>query len=180
MIACARPPASGLLFLPFLRQADPVPRLLRAGGRGQSLLRPGIDRLAEALHLEAEVFEERGELPRALADYDRALAYYKAAYDIDSTYLPTLIGRADLLYKMNDWDGAGKIYQTILVQHRDSQAEADVVRIYYRLGMVRQNLGERKKALNMFEKALEIDPDYARAHAGLADCNSHLLDAGDT
>jgi tetratricopeptide (TPR) repeat protein len=95
-----------------------------------------------------------------LGDYDRALAYYKAAYDIDSTYLPTLIGRADLLFKMQDWDGAGKIYQTILVQHRDSQAESDVVRIYFRLGMVRQNLGERKKALNMFEKALEIDPAH--------------------
>ena len=26
--------------------------------------------------------------------------------------------------------------------------------------MVRQNLGERKKALNMFEKALEIDPTH--------------------
>src|SRR2546430_60935 len=61
---------------------------------------------------------------------------------------------------MGDWDAAGKIYQTILVQHRDSQDEAAVVGIYYRLGMVRQNLGERKKALNMFEKALEIDPTH--------------------
>ncbi len=95
-----------------------------------------------------------------LGDPDKALGYYKAAYDIDSTFLPTLVGRADLLFKMQDWDGAGKIYQTILVQHRDSQAEADVVRIYYRLGMVRQALGERKKALNMYEKALEIDPAH--------------------
>ncbi len=61
---------------------------------------------------------------------------------------------------MQDWDSAGKIYQTILVQHRDGQDEADVVRIYNRLGMVRQALGERKKALNMFEKALEIDPTH--------------------
>ena len=95
-----------------------------------------------------------------LGDHARALQYYKAAYDIDSTYLPVLVGRADLLFNMQDWEGAGKIYQTILVQHRDSQAEADVVRTYYRLGMVRQNLGERRKALNMFEKALEIDPGH--------------------
>ncbi len=95
-----------------------------------------------------------------LGDFDTALQYYKAAYDIDSTYLPTLVGRADLLFKMQDWDGAGKIYQTILVQHRDSQDEAQVVSIYYRLGMVRQMLGERRKALNMFEKALEIDPTH--------------------
>ena len=69
-----------------------------------------------------------------LGDFQKALGYYKAAYDIDSTYLPTLIGRADLLFKMQDWDNAGKIYQTILVQHRDGQDEADVVRIYNRLG----------------------------------------------
>src|SRR5262249_60329666 len=72
-----------------------------------------------------------------LGDYQRALGYYKAAYDIDSTYLPTLVGRADLLFKMADYDSAGKIYQTILVQHRDGQGEADVVRIYNRLGAVR-------------------------------------------
>ena len=76
-----------------------------------------------------------------LGDYQKALGYYKAAYDIDSTYLPTLLGRADLLFKMQDWDNAGKIYQTILVQHRDGQDEADVVRIYNRLGQVRQTPG---------------------------------------
>ncbi|MCE9573275.1 MAG: tetratricopeptide repeat protein [Deltaproteobacteria bacterium] len=107
-----------------------------------------------------ELFYRAARTSDELGFNDKALGYYKSAYDLDSTYLPTLIGRADLLFKMSDWDGAGKIYQTILVQHRDSQAEADVVRIYYRLGMVRQNLAERKKALNMFEKALEIDPTH--------------------
>jgi golgin subfamily B member 1 len=107
-----------------------------------------------------ELYYRAARTADELGDYQRALTYYKAAYDIDSTYLPTLIGRADLLFKMADYDNAGKIYQTILVQHRDGQDEADVVRIYNRLGMVRQALGERKKALNMFEKALEIDPTH--------------------
>jgi tetratricopeptide (TPR) repeat protein len=92
--------------------------------------------------------------------FERALEFYKAAYDLDPTYLPVLSGRGDLLYKMEDWDGAGKIFQTILVQHRDSQDEAEVVSTYYRLGKVRQQLAERRKALNMFEKALEIDPNH--------------------
>ncbi|MDB4953107.1 MAG: Tetratricopeptide 2 repeat protein, partial [Myxococcales bacterium] len=107
-----------------------------------------------------ELYYRAAKCASELGDFQRALGYYKAAYDIDSTYLPTLVGRADLLFKMQDWDNAGKIYQTILVQHRDGQDEADVVRIYNRLGMVRQALGERKKALNMFEKALEIDPTH--------------------
>jgi tetratricopeptide (TPR) repeat protein len=130
-------------------------------------LSPVIDMLCRKvgqLHADPrelnELYYRAAKCADELGDYQRALGYYKAAYDIDSTYLPTLLGRADLMFKMQDWDGAGKIYQTILVQHRDGQDEADVVRIYYRLGQVRQNLGERKKALNMFEKALEIDPSH--------------------
>ncbi|HEY5946714.1 MAG TPA: tetratricopeptide repeat protein [Kofleriaceae bacterium] len=130
-------------------------------------LQPVIDMLCRKvgqLHADPrelnELYYRAAKTADELGDFQKALGYYKAAYDIDSTYLPTLLGRADLLFKMQDWDNAGKIYQTILVQHRDGQDEADVVRIYFRLGQVRQNLGERKKALNMFEKALEIDPSH--------------------
>lgn len=31
----------------------------------------------------------------------------------------------------------------------------------------------------MFQRAVDIEPDYAAAHAGIADCCSHLLEAGD-
>ncbi len=130
-------------------------------------LSPVIDMLCRkvgALHAEAgelrDLYYRAARCADELGDFQKALGYYKQAYDIDSTHLPTLVGRADLLFKMGDFENAGKIYQTILVQHRDGQEEADVVRIYNRLGMVRQNLGERKKALNMFEKALEIDPSH--------------------
>src|SRR6185503_17852484 len=130
-------------------------------------LSPVIDMLCRKvgqLHADPrelnELYYRAAKCADELGDFQKALGYYKAAYDIDSTYLPTLVGRADLLFKMADYDSAGKIYQTILVQHRDGQGEADVVRIYNRLGMVRQALGERKKALNMFEKALEIDPTH--------------------
>ena len=130
-------------------------------------LSPVIDMLCRKvgqLHADPrelnELYYRAARTADQLGDFQKALGYYKAAYDIDSTYLPTLVGRADLLFKMADYDAAGKIYQTILVQHRDGQGEADVVRIYNRLGMVRQALGERKKALNMFEKALEIDPTH--------------------
>jgi tetratricopeptide (TPR) repeat protein len=130
-------------------------------------LAPVIDMLCRkvgALHADPrelnELYYRAAKTADEQGDFQKALGYYKNAYDIDSTYLPTLVGRADLLFKMADYDNAGKIYQTILVQHRDGQAESDVVRIYNRLGMVRQALGERKKALNMFEKALEIDPSH--------------------
>jgi len=61
---------------------------------------------------------------------------------------------------MEDWDGAFKIYQTILVHHRDSQKESEIVDIFFRLGNIKLKQGERKKALNMFEKALEIEATH--------------------
>lgn len=95
-----------------------------------------------------------------LGNNEKALKYYKAAYDLDSTYLPTLLGRAALLYRIEDWEGAFKLYQTVLVHHREAQKESEVVDIFYRLGVIKLKQGERKKALNMFEKALEIDASH--------------------
>ncbi|WP_373503342.1 tetratricopeptide repeat protein, partial [Aestuariivirga sp.] len=55
---------------------------------------------------------------------------------------------------------------------------------YYLMGRGFFHRGQTKRYLRlakqMFSRALDIDPDYAAAHAGIADCNSHLLDAGDT
>lgn len=54
---------------------------------------------------------------------------------------------------------------------------------YYLMGRGFFHRGHTKRYLKLarqvFAKALEIDPLYAQAHAGIADCNSHLLDAGD-
>ena len=54
---------------------------------------------------------------------------------------------------------------------------------YYLMGRGFFHQGHTKRyqrlAKQMFARALDIDPDYAAAHAGIADCNSHLLDAGD-
>ena len=88
-----------------------------------------------------------------LGEHRKALGHYDIAGDLDSTHVPTLLGRADLLFGQQDWDAAGKAYQTVLVEHRDA-------RVYSRLGMVRKALGERTKALAMFGKALELDPRH--------------------
>jgi tetratricopeptide (TPR) repeat protein len=107
---------------------------------------------------------------------EKALRYYKLAYDLDSTFLPTLLGRAALLYKMEEWDQAFKIYQTILVHHRDAQREGDIVDIFYRLGQIKLKLGERKKGLNMFEKALEVDPNHRATLQAVMDLQAQQND----
>lgn len=96
----------------------------------------------------------------ALGNADKALRHYKQAYDLDSTYLPTLLGRAALLFKQQDWEGAFKIYQTVLVHHRDAQSPEQTVELFHRMGEIKEKEGEPRKALNMYEKALELDPTH--------------------
>ena len=104
-----------------------------------------------------------------LGENDKALKYYKQSYDLDSTYLPTLIDRAALLYKIQHWDDAFRIYQTILVHHRDTQKDDEIVDIFFRLGRIKLELRERTKAVNMFEKALEIQPGHRATLNALID-----------
>ncbi len=108
----------------------------------------------------------------SLGNRDKALKYYKMAYDLDSTSLQTLLGRADLLYRIEDWEGAFKLYQTVLVHHREGQKDSEVVDIFYRLGVIKLKQGEKKKALNMFEKALEIDANHRPTLLAVIDMQS--------
>ena len=123
-----------------------------------------------------ELYYRAARTAEALGDHHKALGHYKAAHDIDSSHLPTLIGRADLLFKLADHDAAGKAYWAILIQNDDRRTDADAVRIYHRLGLVRQALGERRKALSMFEKALEIDPTHRATYEAVIDLHQQQGD----
>ena len=89
---------------------------------------------------------------------EKALNHYKTAYELDSTHLPTLQGMGNLLFRREDWDRAFKIYQTILVHHRENLTEDDVVEIFFRQGQIKLKVGERRKALDFFRKALDLNP----------------------
>ncbi|MCP4675420.1 MAG: tetratricopeptide repeat protein [Deltaproteobacteria bacterium] len=94
------------------------------------------------------------------SNLDKALQGFQAAYELDSTHLPTVLCLADVHYRMEEWDKAFKFYQMVLVHHRDKQGKDEIVEIFYRLGNIKAQLKERRKALNMFDKALEIDTGH--------------------
>jgi tetratricopeptide (TPR) repeat protein len=103
-----------------------------------------------------------GNVARAIGHEERAIAAYRAAYDLDPTNLPVLRSLADLLFKRAENEEAGKLLQALLVHRRDSMPAADIVDVFFKLGEIKVRLGEKKKALNMLEKALDIEPGSAR------------------
>lgn len=130
-------------------RAEPLLDLLAASNQG------GDIRELQELNYRLGFVAER------LHKDDKALAHYRQAYELDSTHLPTLQGMADLLYRREDWDRAFKIYQTMLVHHRENLDEAAVVDIFYRQGLIKLKVGERRKALDFFRKALDLQPQHA-------------------
>ena len=110
-----------------------------------------------------------GHVSHRLHKDDKALKHYRQAYELDSTHLPTLRGMGELLFKREDWDRAFKIYQTILVHHRDRQSEEENVETFFRQGFIKLKVGERRKAIDFFRKALDLRPDYPEALDAIID-----------
>jgi tetratricopeptide (TPR) repeat protein len=99
-----------------------------------------------------------GNVARDLGHEEKAITAYRAAYDVDPTNQPVLRSLADLYYKRAENEEAGKLYQALLVHRRDSMKSEDIVDVFHKLGDIKERMGEKKKAINMFEKALDIDP----------------------
>jgi tetratricopeptide (TPR) repeat protein len=101
-----------------------------------------------------------GETAAKLDNNDLSSEAYEHAYRLDTTHLPSLIGLAEAHYRKQEWDKAFKHYQMALVHHRDALSAEEITNIFFRLGVIKREQGERRKALNMFDKALEETPNH--------------------
>jgi tetratricopeptide (TPR) repeat protein len=98
-----------------------------------------------------------GETAEQLNDDETAIKAFSKAFELGPQDLGALRGLAAAYYRSKEWDNAYKYYQMVLVQHRDELSSSETTDTCYRLGVVKREQGERNKALNMFEKALEED-----------------------
>ncbi len=107
------------------------------------------------------VAEEKGQ-------EDAALQYYTECFDYDATYLPNLFRLGKLHFRKENWDKALKIFQTMLLHQMHIESNEQRVDIFYHLGVLRQKLGDPRKAKDMFNRALGYDPEHAPSKAALA------------
>ena len=101
-----------------------------------------------------------GETALKLEKSEAAIKALTKAYQLDQQHLPTLLKLADAYYQAKDWEKAFKYYQMLLVHHRDSLGRDEITDVFFKLGIVKREQGDRRKALNMFDKALEEDPHH--------------------
>jgi tetratricopeptide (TPR) repeat protein len=111
-------------------------------------------------HEQHQLAFELGEAASKLGKHDEAIKAFERAHQIDSAHVPTLFGVANAYYDAQQWDKAFKFYQTLLLHQRDSLSDAEHTDLYFRQGVIKREQGERRKALNLFDKALEIDAHH--------------------
>jgi tetratricopeptide (TPR) repeat protein len=110
-----------------------------------------------------------GETATKLGHADEAVGAYERAYELDHDDSVTLKGLAGSYFRAQRWDDAFKHHQLLLVQHRDALGRDEITEVFYRLGVVKREQGEDKKARNMFDKALEEDTHFVPALEAMVD-----------
>ncbi len=114
-------------------------------------------------------FFQHAHVSRQLGRDETALRSYRQAYELDPTHTDTLRGLSSLLYEREEWEQAFKIFQALQFNHADALGERELVEVYHRAGEVKQRVGERQKAIQMYQKALEYDPTYSPSLQALID-----------
>ncbi|MGZ6098084.1 MAG: tetratricopeptide repeat protein, partial [Myxococcaceae bacterium] len=108
-----------------------------------------------------------GYVAEKLARRDKALECYRRAYELDATYLPALEGLGNLLVQEKAWEEALRIFQAILIHHRDGLTDLEVVETYWQIGEIQSQVGQPERAQKSFEKALEMDQNHEPSRRSL-------------
>jgi tetratricopeptide (TPR) repeat protein len=117
------------------------------------LLTPDAERVLYNLGL---AYSKTGELDKALAALDRASA-------IDPTKPDTYMTLASIYEQRNDKAKAEEMYQKVAsIDPRNAAV------LFYNVGVRAWNENRPKEAITAYNKALEIDPQYAQTHRELA------------
>ena len=119
-------------------------------------------------------FYRLGYISEKMGAPEQALAYYKQAFDADATYLPALEGLGQALLRAEQWEEAQKVFQTVLIHHRESLTESEVVDVQWQLGDICLKQNQPDRAYKQFEKALEVDPDHAPSLRNLSQLDAQI------
>ena len=105
-------------------------------------------------------------LGRALAqlgDKDVALAQLDMAFKIDPGSVSVLRDLGVLALETNDLERAQKTFRALLLQRLDPALGISKGEVFYYLGEISAKQGDKVKAVQMFERAIENEPTLDKA-----------------
>lgn len=140
---------------------------LSASGRGKEaadVLRKVIESFGGKRSKELAVYHHR--LARALdaqGERTAALQEFDLAFKIDPGNIIVLRDLGKLALDVGDLERAQKTFRALLLQKLDAQSGITKGEVFFYLGEISDKQGDKTKALQMFERALETDASLTRA-----------------
>jgi tetratricopeptide (TPR) repeat protein len=143
-----------------------------ASGRGRAA--------AEVLEKIVQSFgnkrtKELAEIHRRLAgsylgegNGQRALEELDKAFRIEPGNIGVLSALGDVAIQVGDFKKAQQMYRALLLQKLDDNGPIKKALVFVRLGDIHDKLGEKPKAIQMYERALQTDAGLAEAKTKLA------------
>ncbi len=99
----------------------------------------------------------------------QALAQLDMGFKIDPGSVGILKDLGVLAFETNDLDRAQKTFRALLLQRLDPSAGISKGEVFYYLGEISAKQGDKPKAVQMFERAIENDPALEKARTRLAE-----------
>jgi len=96
-------------------------------------------------------------------DNENALYLMKELREENPEDISLIRTEAEMVYKMGDVERYKELMQEVL------SLDSTNPEIYFNLGVVSKNIGDNEKALEYYENALELKPDYAEVLINIAD-----------
>ena len=119
---------------------------------------------------ELSLYHHRlGRALASLGDKDVALAQFDMAFKIDPGSVTVLKDLGVLALETNDLDRAQKTFRALLLQRLDPSIGISKGEVFYYLGEISAKQGDKAKAVQMLERAIENDPSMDRAKAMLTE-----------
>ena len=91
---------------------------------------------------------------------DRAIKALTAAHALDRSNIDVLRELALAYFDKQDWENAFKNYHLLLVHHKDDLDAEGRADLYFRLGVIKREQNDRRRATNFLDKALEEVPNH--------------------
>ena len=109
----------------------------------------------------------KGRMLKMSGDLEGARQAFEAANAIDKNNIPNNLELGIMLFENGDYDAALKIMQTLLLHQMNVKDKEVKTNIFYYLGMLRLKTNDPKRAKDMFNRALGVDPNHAPTKAAM-------------
>jgi tetratricopeptide (TPR) repeat protein len=122
---------------------------------------------------ELSLYHHRlGRALASLGDTDVAIAQLDMAFKIDPGSVGVLKDLGVLALETNDLDRAQKSFRALLLQRLDPSFGISKGEVFYYLGEISAKQGDKLKAVQMLERAIENEPSLDRAKTRLTELKS--------